>query len=147
METLELPNEILLAEVSDILNEGSSVILRTKGNSMLPFIHGDHDSVELHKPDSLNVNHIVLAHLGGGRYVLHRLIGIDSDRITLMGDGNIYGTEHCTISDIKGVTRYIIRENGDKIDCYSPSMERKVRIWRRLLPIRRYLLGIYRRII
>ena len=45
-----VPNAILLAEVSALVQEGKQVELLTKGCSMLPFIVGDRDSVRLRNP-------------------------------------------------------------------------------------------------
>ncbi len=142
-----LPNEVLLGEVSILLAEGKSVILRTKGNSMLPFIKGSRDSVELVKRANVLENDIVLARLADGRYVLHRVIDIDGESITLMGDGNIRGTESCYINDVCGTAVSIIKENGSNTDCQCPGFIRKVKMWRMLLPLRRYLLWIYRKLL
>ena len=136
---LILPNNELIGEISKLLDEGHSVELMTKGNSMLPFIIGERDSVLLKKKDSLYPGEIVLAKVDD-RYVLHRIFSIDGDSVTLMGDGNICGKEHCLKSDVCGTVLEIIK----------PS--RRVKpgngiIWKRLLPIRRYLLYAYRHII
>lgn len=147
MDTLILPNEPLLDEVTSILDEGRHVTISTSGNSMLPFIHGGRDSVELVRDGVVNVNDAVLAKIDNGRYVLHRIIRIDGDDVTLMGDGNVRGTEHCRIGNISGRVLFIVRKNGKRIDCSAPAFARKVRIWRRLLPLRRYLLAVYRRLI
>lgn len=146
IETLVLPNELLLGEVSALLAEGKSVVLKTKGNSMLPLIRGDRDSVELHLENSVRENDIVLAHLPGGQYVLHRVIAIDGENVTLMGDGNIRGTEHCRMGDICGTVLFVVREDGTRVDVRSDRALRRAVIWRRLLPVRRYILGVYRRL-
>ncbi|MBQ0149202.1 MAG: S24/S26 family peptidase [Bacteroidales bacterium] len=141
MKKIVIPNDILLGEVSGMLAEGMEVIIMTKGYSMLPFIIGDRDSVKLRKSDSLRIGDIVLAEVAKGRYVLHRVFEIDGDRITLMGDGNLYGTEQCHRSDIKGTVTDIITPKG---------RHKKVtdgKIWRRLRPFRRIILGIYRRLL
>ena len=64
--------------------------------------------------------------------------------ITLMGDGNAYQKEECRQEDIAGKVVKIIR-NERYVDCSSNSELYKVRIWRRLLPVRKYILGIYYR--
>lgn len=141
MKKMVIPNEILLGEVSDMLANGMEVIIMTKGNSMLPFIRGDRDSVRLRKMDTLAIGDIVLAEIAKGRYVLHRVLEMDGDRITLMGDGNLYGTEKCLTTDIKGTVTAIITPDGS---------EKKItsgRIWRKLKPFRRIILAIYRRLI
>ena len=136
-----IPNEILLGEVTSLLAEGQEVVLLTKGGSMMPFLRSERDSVALRKLDKVEVGDIVLAHLGGGRYVLHRIIAIDGDNVTLMGDGNIKGTESCLKSDISGTVVRILKASGKE---YVPG---KGRWWRALKPFRRYILGVYRRII
>lgn len=153
METLLVPNEPFLDQVSEMLADGHLVTIRTKGNSMLPFIRGSRDRVELERCDSAEIGDIVLARIPcvgkdkRYRYVLHRIIGIDGTRVTLMGDGNINGTEHCRLEDISGKVICIINENGRRKDCRSSKSLRLARMWRKLLPLRRYILGIYRRLI
>lgn len=142
---ITIPNVILLAEVERMLKEGINVTLRTKGNSMLPFIHGGKDSVILTGTFLLRKGDIVLAKTDKENYVLHRIIEIDNQTVTLMGDGNLRGTEICHTENICGKVITIL-QNGKKIDPYS----RKARLlsvyWFRLLPIRKYLLAIYRTI-
>lgn len=132
MDRKVIPNEIMLAEVGNLLGEGRDVSLTPRGNSMLPFIVGGKDSVTLRKLDTIEVGDIVLAHLADTRYVLHRVVATDGDAVTLMGDGNIVGTESCTKGDILGTA---ITINGKK-----PT---KGVIWGKLKPIRKYLLAFY----
>ena len=58
-----------------------------------------------------------------------------------MGDGNIAGTERCTRADVIGTVSEIIRPSGRR---RKPD---RGRFWRFLKPIRRYLLGVYRRLV
>ena len=138
-ESLTIDNEILLGTVTEILSEGREVVLMTKGSSMLPFIRGERDSVVLKKFDSASVGDVVLAHLGCGHYVLHRVIAVDGERLTLMGDGNLFGTESCTQADVSGTAVEIIRPGGKRIEVTDKIW------WRKLLPVRRWILAIYRR--
>ena len=139
MKKMVVPNEILLEEAADLLSRGIEVILMTKGNSMLPFIRGEKDSVNLKKYGAVEVGDIVLARIAPQRYVLHRIIALEGDKVTLMGDGNLVGTETCRLSDILGTVREIIRPNG------STKKVTKGTFWRKLLPVRRYILWIYRK--
>lgn len=140
MKKMVVPNDILLGEASELLAKGVEVILMTKGNSMLPFIRGDKDSVKLRKMDSVSVSDVVLARIEDRRYVLHRVIGINGDNVTLMGDGNLRGTESCKLSDIVGTAFEVVKPSGKCVKI------RKGEFWRKLLPIRRYILAIYRRV-
>ena len=111
-----VPNAILLAEVSALVQEGKEVELLTKGCSMLPFIVGDRDSVRLRK-EPVAVGDAVLAEIAPGRYVLHRIISLVKDRVVLMGDGNLSGVETCGLSDVKAKAVAVIRPRGKEIDC------------------------------
>lgn len=144
---MTLPNEILLAEVSTIIKEGHPVVIMTKGNSMLPFIRGDKDNVELVKPENPAIGDLALCQIAPGHYVLHRIIAIDGDKVTLKGDGNLKGTERCTTAGICGIVTKIIRKGGREILCDSASFKRRSRRWAKLpYTIRRYTLAIYRRL-
>lgn len=142
-DSIVLPNSLLLGEVSALLAEGHPVVLMTKGNSMLPFIRGDKDSVRLVAAQEYKIGQAVLAQLSPGHYVLHRLVEVSGEDVTLQGDGNLRGREHCRKSDICGVVTEVIRPGGKKVGTRDESAAR----WRRLpYIIRRVILAIYRRI-
>ena len=136
----------ILQETIRLVEDWVSVTLPVNGQSMLPFIIGGKESVILQKPILPKVGNVVLAWVDGSHYVVHRIIRIDGDDVTLMGDGNVAGTEHCTRSDIKAVATHVVGADG-RIH-YLNSRWRKLtaKLWYRLLPIRRYLLAIYRRL-
>ena len=141
---MTLPNEILLEEVGSLLAEGREVEMMTKGTSMLPFIVGDRDSVILKKEacDSLRPGDIVLARRSPGNYVLHRIVAVDGGRVTLRGDGNVYGTETVGVEDILGKVTAVVGPSGRRRvpgDAY---------LWRNSAPfVRRCFLALYRRTI
>lgn len=135
---LVIPNPILMEEVATLLEEGRDVTLAPKGSSMLPFIREGRDSVILRRQPDVEEGDIVLARLEG-RYVMHRVIMVNRNRLTLMGDGNLEQTETCGKADVLGTVIGIVRDNKTR----KPS---KGALWRHLLPFRRILLGIYRRI-
>lgn len=146
METKVLPNNIVIGEVKRMLDVAERVVLPVKGNSMLPFIIGDRESVELVKPkELLKVGDVVLAWVDGNRYVVHRIISAEGNRLTLMGDGNIAGTEHCTAKDVVARAEYVIDAKGRRHDLYADWRCYASRLWRTLLPVRRWILAIYRR--
>lgn len=145
---LTLPNSILLGEVSEMLREGHPVIIMTKGNSMLPFIRGEKDNVELVHNDAPAVGDLALCEIAPGHYVLHRIISLDSGHVMLKGDGNLVGTERCMAENICGTVTRIIRPNGRQTLCSSRSFIRRSRIWAKVpYIIRRFTLAIYRRLI
>ena len=140
MDKRTVPNDILLGEVAAVLQEGREAILAPTGNSMLPFIRSGRDRVILRRQDSYAVGDIVLAHFGG-RYILHRIVALDGDAVTLMGDGNLQGQEKGRTDGIVGTVTAVIRPDGRR------RVPGKGRVWRALKPVRRYLLAIYRRLI
>ena len=146
MTRIVVPNAILLGEVKELLAEGKDVVIPTKGNSMLPFIRGTRDSVKLRRLDTLDVGDIVLAEIREGVYVLHRVTALDGDVVSLMGDGNRRGGERCRRGDIAGTVLTVLKDGVKEVDCRSAKALRRARNWRRLKPLRRIILGFYRRL-
>ena len=131
-----IDNEILLREVCVLLSQGKRVKLRAKGNSMRPFINGSKDILVLTPLTTLHKYDVVLARIKGKRYVVHRIIEISENRITLMGDGNLYGNEECVSTNIFGTVESIIH-NGKEYSLRSSSARLCAIAWRFLLPLRR----------
>ena len=138
----ELPNDAWLGEVSQMLREGKPYAIYVKGYSMRPFIEHTRDRVFLEKCDSYNIGDAVLAQIAPGHYVLHRIIEKHGDDLTLQGDGNLKGVELCKEGDVSGVVTQYIRPNRI-ISADDPKLIRRIKLWRKLRPIRRYLLLIY----
>lgn len=142
---MELPNDKLLPLVRQYVAEGEHVIISVKGYSMRPFLEHLRDRVKLSPWTELQVGDAVLAEIAPGHFVLHRIIEIRQGReLTLMGDGNIRGTEPCTIDDVCGVVTEYLRPNGHVLYASDKKLQKRIRLWRRLLPIRRALLFLYR---
>lgn len=132
-------NDILIPDIRKELEAGKDVLFTPLGVSMRPWIEGGRDSVILRHTDTPKVGDMALAYIGP-RYVLHRVVAIEGERVTLMGDGNLRGTESCSLADVIGVVITIYAPNG------KTKPLTRGRVWVRLLPIRKYLLKIYRRI-
>ena len=141
-----ITDAVILDEAVRLVSDGVSVTLPVNGRSMLPFIIGGQESVILQKPDTVQVGDVVLPWVEGCRWVVHRIIRIDSDRVTLMGDGNIVGTEHCTVADVKARVTHVVDVKGQPHDIYNRWRTLGAKVWWRLRPIRRYLLFIYRKL-
>ena len=143
---IKFSNAVLIPEIIALLDEGHTVTLQLKGFSMRPFLEDGRDKALLVKAKKISVGIPVLAVVDDGRYVLHRIVKIQGDDVTLRGDGNL-GVEHCKVADVKAEAIGFYRKGRDVMDktngfkwlFYSF-------LWMRLLPIRRYLLAIYRRI-
>lgn len=60
-----VPNNEAIAAVKALISEGHHVVLPVKGNSMLPFIIGGRESVELIPPPKAQVGDVILAWVDG----------------------------------------------------------------------------------
>ena len=141
-----MTDDKIIEEAIRLVREGVNVTLPVNGNSMLPFIIGGKESVILSGPGIIDVGYVVLAWVDGCRYVVHRIIRIDGNQVTLMGDGNVAGTEHCLLDDIKARVTHVVSADGKQHYLYDNWRMRAARLWWYLRPIRRYLLAIYRRV-
>jgi len=148
MEKMVVGNDVFFADVLKVLDQGRQVTIPVKGYSMLPFIRGGKDLVVLEKSGGdLKADDIVLFHIGpmeGGRYVMHRILSVDGDAVDIMGDGVPKNHEHVHRSQILARAVRILRGGTRPVDPYSPGELRKVHFWQWLLPLRRYILFIYR---
>lgn len=126
--------------------EEHTVTLRLHGISMRPFLEDNRDKALIKKATSPHVGDPVLAEITPRHYVLHRIIDIDNDNVTLRGDGNI-GTEHCHLNDVKGAVIGFYRKGKTELD-RTDGWKWKIysSIWTRLFPLRRYLLAFYKRV-
>lgn len=140
---MEVPNAVLLGQVKEAIREGHTVTINVKGYSMRPFLEHCRDKVRLAPFTDLKVGDAVLAEISPDVYVLHRIMNIDGDNVRLMGDGNLSGMEVCRKADVVGMVTHYIRR-GKTIPASDQRLQRYVRWWSKLLPVRRYLLYIYR---
>ena len=142
MITKQLPNEEFLPFVISELQsvEGKTVTLPLRGRSMRPFLEDNRDKAILTITPDINTGDAVLAEISKGHFVLHRIVAIDGNHITLRGDGNL-NDEHCTFSDIRAKAIGFYRKGRNKADM-TEGYKWKIYswIWTRLFPIRRYLL-------
>lgn len=139
----EVPNDLILPQVRQVIREGYTATINVKGYSMRPFLEHCRDKVTLAPFQTLRKGDAVLAEVAPGKFVLHRIVCIEGDAITLMGDGNLRGVEHCRYGDVAGVVTSYWR-NGRTLSASNRWLRGSVVLWRGLLPVRRYLLFIYR---
>jgi len=142
MITKQLPNEEFLPFVISELQSvvGKTVTLPLRGRSMRPFLEDNRDKAILTITPDINTGDAVLAEISKGHFVLHRIVAIDGNHITLRGDGNL-NVEHCTLSDIRAKAIGFYRKGRNKADMTEGYKWRIYSwLWTRLFPIRRYLL-------
>lgn len=144
---LRLSNAALLPEVIALVNEGHTVTLPLRGNSMRPFLEDGRDKALLKYPQKIKIGDVALAEIDHKLYVLHRVIAIKGSNVTLRGDGNI-NNEYCKLNDIKAIAIGFYRKGKSHLDSIN---DKKWKVyswwWTHLYPLRRYLLYIYRHLI
>ena len=140
-----MTDDVIIKEAVRLVQDGVSVTFPVKGRSMLPFIFGGRESVILQKPQDIQRGQVVLAEIGPDRYVVHRIIKVETDRITLMGDGNISGTESCPPNKVLAIATHVVDEKGNRRPLYSKARNAKAKLWYHIRPLRRYILAILKR--
>ena len=140
----KVDDALILSEAIRLVSEGVEVIFPVNGRSMRPFIEGGRDSVLLVRPVDVKPMDVVLARVGDGHYVVHRILSIDGERATLMGDGNLQGRETCECKEIYAKVTHVVTPNGKKILLYTPFRHFVQKLWVKVLPLRKYLLKLYR---
>lgn len=143
----QVSDDQIIGDAVRLVQEGMAVTMLVKGRSMLPFILGGQESAVLTKPGEIKTGDVVLARIDDRRYVLHRVMEVSADRVVLMGDGNIRGQEVCRPEDVLARADEVVGADGKHRRLDTPRQKRRARIWRRLLPVRRWLLAIYKRTI
>lgn len=100
----------LIFESSDF----EEISLQVQGTSMEPFLYNARDSVVLRKEENFGVGDIVVFRYHGN-YVMHRVISLDGDVFTALGDNLGYPEKDVPVSDIVAKVTSVIR-NGKRID-------------------------------
>jgi hypothetical protein len=87
-----IKSEVLFPAIKDLLDNDQMVRITVTGNSMMPFLREDTDSVELSSTDfdSLRFGQIVLIHRSNGQYILHRVVHKKKDCFFIAGDAQIW---------------------------------------------------------
>lgn len=99
-------------------NEADEILLRVQGTSMQPFLYDKRDSVLLRKEKDYKKGDIVVFRYHKN-YVIHRIISIDGDYFTALGDNLGYPEKDVPINNIvyKAVSA---TRNGRKLSPKSP---------------------------
>ena len=84
--TEQRPTEALLPLMQAAFAAGGVLRLWPSGRSMLPLLREGVDSVLLAPPCDLALRDVVLLREEGGRFLLHRIVALDAESVTLSGD-------------------------------------------------------------
>lgn len=147
METKVIQNNLFFQEIASRIGQGERVLIRVKGNSMLPFVRDTIDEVVLQKPNqqSFQKGRLLLVQMADKHYLLHRVEKILNEQITLRGDGNLTIAETCTTNDVVAEATTVIR-SGKAIQVASLKWNLYRYLWPSNPFLRRVGLAVYRRI-
>lgn len=147
---LNVNNAELLPKVVALTKMGKHVRIPLKGFSMNPYLVGGRDNALLTQVTGNEaVGDIVLVQLQPGRYALHRILRIDSEKVQTIGDGNLSPDPIIHRNQIEAVAMGFYRNGKERLEsveslkfrCYS-------NVWTLTGGlVRRLLLAFYRRLI
>ena len=146
-KTIVKDKALMMEEIRTLISEGKTVSLTVKGNSMNPFMVHLRDQITLGpwKEEDLRKGTVALVKDNRGNYLIHRIIRRDENTVTLLGDGNIGMTETATLNNVIGIMLSITRK-GREITRESLCWRSYSCFWTLLTPLRRYPLGLWRRL-
>ena len=131
---LTVRNREIFSVVRDTLLDGECVSVAVRGESMLPFFRsGSTITLRPVQEGDIRKYNVVMAD-AGECFVVHRIVEVGDDYVTLFGDGNIRGMERVSREKIYGV-----------VDCSTLHIF-FAKIWLWLRPVRRFPLAIFRRV-
>lgn len=126
---------------------GRPVRFRLKGWSMFPLLRDGRDEVVLYPctEDELQPMDVVLFR-HNGRHVLHRIIRREDSLLYIRGDGSFVARELCTVTDVVGKVRFVIRPSGRVLSVNGWRWRLPGLLWNRTGIFRNPLLRILRRL-
>lgn len=136
-----------MEEIRTLISEGRTVSLTVKGNSMNPFLVNMRDQMTLGpwKDEDIRKGCVALVKDTKGNYLIHRIIRRDKETVTLIGDGNVGLYETAQMNNIIGIM-YSITRKGKVWKADDRIWKLYSWFWMLLLPLRRWPLGLWRRL-
>ena len=146
-KTITINKAVMMEEIRTLISEGKTVTITVKGNSMNPFVVHLRDQMTLGpwKDEDIRKGTVALVRDTHGNHLIHRIIKRENDRVILLGDGNVRMTETATMDNVIGIM-YSITRKGRTFTRHSLIWIIYSSIWMLLTPIRRWPLGLWRRI-
>lgn len=120
--------EDVIPILSEVIESGGEFELYPRGTSMLPLIREGRDSVILVSPDDPKIGDIVLYRRKCGQYVLHRIVGRESEFFTMCGDNQTKAERGIAREQIIAKVK-LLRRDGITFDCASAKYRKWVKKW------------------
>lgn len=141
-----ISNKDVFPEIYRLTQQGMKITMPLRGRSMRPFLEDNRDKALFVKLNNPKVGDPILAEVSKDFFVLHRIVKIENDDVTLLGDGNMK-PEHCKLEDLRCSVLGFYRKGRKTLDPVNGWKWRTYSfIWMRLRPVRRWLLYIHRRV-
>jgi len=147
MKTIVKDKAMMMEEIRGLISEGRTVSLTVKGNSMYPFLVSMRDQMTLGpwKDEDIRKGCVALVKDTRGNHIIHRIIKREGGKVILLGDGNIAQTETATMDNIIGIM-YSMDRKGKTWTSEDRLWKLYSWIWMKLTPVRRWPLGLWRRL-
>ena len=138
---------LMMEEIAQLISEGKSVSITSKGYRMHPFIQHMEDTLTIGPFEASDIKKgtAALVRTTKGDYVFHRIIERKGEHLLREGAGNIGIKENATTDNVIGIMHSITR-SGRIYTSESSCWKIYSWIWMVLRPVRRYPLAIWRRL-
>ncbi len=109
----QIETSAFMTAVKETLDSGYEVDFTVTGNSMWPLLSHGRDRVIIKKctPNELKKGDIILFEPIPEKYILHRIIKIDSNTFTTAGDGNCFNDGVYEFDKVIGKVIEIVRKD------------------------------------
>lgn len=151
MEIMKKKSKISLEKfgyiIISMLEENVDVTITTTGDSMYPLWKNKRDSVVMARCNKFNLKRgdIPLYKRPTGQYVLHRIIRVNKDSYDMCGDAQTLIEYNIPKENIIAVVKSFTRK-GKEYSCNSLRFRGYSTVWLALLPLRRIILKVYRKL-
>ena len=141
-----LEPDVLSKSLPELLEQGGTFPLGITGSSMTPFLVHGRDTVYLSRVSgSLKKGDMILYRRDNGMLVLHRIVRVEDDRYTLVGDAQTELEPGIRPDQVLALVTSVCRKGkhlGKDSFCWS-FFEK---IWIRMIPARPMIMAVYGRL-
>lgn len=131
--------EDIIPLIKEQIENDGEVTFTPKGNSMLPMLRNNKDTVTLRKPEfPLKKYDLPLYVRDNGRYVLHRVVDVEKNGYVMRGDNQFIDEHGIENSQIIGVVDSFTRK-GKKYIVTSKKHVFYCRLWVNTVAVRKYI--------
>ena len=131
----------LMPLIKETISQGKSIRFSVTGNSMFPLFANRRDSVTVSPADKIKKYDIVLHRRADGTYIMHRVIKVKGNLLTIAGDNEIQKECNVPASAVVAKVTAFTRKGRD---CTMNELWYKLysRLWLAVFPFRYEILGV-----